>query len=212
MVNFMLKIGVLAFQGDVIEHISALKKAGENLNISLEIIEVRTSSDLDGLNGIVLPGGESTTISMLLEREGMLSKMKKIPAIFGTCAGLILMAKEVGGSMEGQKFLELMDVEVERNAYGSQLDSFESRLECELTGDVKIIFIRAPKIKNIGKNVKIIGRIASNGEPVMVLQKEKNKFYLGATCHPELTTSKVHEYFLKETGKLKKTKTAPRDV
>lgn len=203
-VGFMLKIGVLAFQGDVIEHMLALKKAGESQNMHVEIIEVRNARDLEGLAGLIIPGGESTTMSMLLEREAMLEKMKKIPAIFGTCAGLILMAKEVGGAMEGQKSLELMDVSVERNAYGSQLDSFESKLECELVGDTKIIFIRAPKITKIGKNAKVIGRIASNGEPVIILQKEKDKFYLGATCHPELTTPKVHEYFLKEAQKLEK--------
>ncbi|MFH1306826.1 MAG: pyridoxal 5'-phosphate synthase glutaminase subunit PdxT [Candidatus Micrarchaeota archaeon] len=194
----MLKIGVLALQGNVVEHSNALAKASRETGINIEIRQVRKKEELEGLDGIILPGGESTTLSLLLEKGGMIEKLKEVRAVFGTCAGLILMAKNANGKVEGQKGINVMDIEVERNAYGSQLDSFESELNCELLNDEKIMFIRAPKIKKIGKNVKIIAKLAKSGGAVIVEERNGGKFYLGAACHPELSTSRVHEYFLKK--------------
>ena len=123
------------------------------------------------------------------------------------------MAKEVDGNAQGQQGLGVMDVGVSRNAYGSQIDSFESRLEPEeskagaggpepinLTGRLRIPFIRAPKITRVDEaaGVKVLARLPSSGEPVIVEQKLPGRFYLGAACHPEIKTTKVHEYFLQE--------------
>ncbi|HQT45133.1 MAG TPA: pyridoxal 5'-phosphate synthase glutaminase subunit PdxT [Candidatus Micrarchaeota archaeon] len=139
----MIKIGILALQGDVREHGECLKRAagvlGMNTNSpggkagsagkNVEIAMVRTATDLDNLDGIILPGGESTTMWKLLVRHGMVEKLKKVPCVFGTCAGLILMSKHIEGKIEGQESLGLMDCAVSRNAYGPQIDSFEAVIE-----------------------------------------------------------------------------------
>lgn len=198
----MLQIGVLALQGDVAEHLEATRQAAQKGKLPVSLRTVRTAGELAGLHGLLLPGGESTTLSLLLQKNGMLEPMKEIPGLFGTCAGLILMAKEVEGKVEGQKGLEAMDVSVDRNAYGSQVDSFESVLEKaegELDfGKTKIPFIRAPKITRVGGGVRVLAKHPTTGEPVIVQQELPGKFYLGATCHPEMRTGKAHEYFLKK--------------
>ncbi len=198
----MLEIGVLALQGDVAEHIQAARHASEKKKMQIRLRTVRTAQELAGLQGLLLPGGESTTLSLLLQKNSMLEPMKEIPGLFGTCAGLILMAKQVEGMVEGQKGLELMDVSVGRNAYGSQMDSFESIIECTGKGldlgKAKIPFIRAPKIIRVGAGVSILSKHPTTGEPVMVEEKMAGKFYLGAACHPEMVTSKAHEYFLEQ--------------
>jgi len=167
-----IRIGVLALQGAFIEHIEVLAKLG------VDFSEVRTKADLKGLDGLIIPGGESTTINLLIGE--IKSAMKGLP-IFGTCAGAILLAQH-----------GFINIEIERNAYGSQLESFEDDFEfqgCKIHG----IFIRAPKIKKTGQNVKILAR-NSKKEPVLVQEGK----YLAATFHPELTKdTKVHEYFLK---------------
>ena len=128
----------------------------------------------------------------------MFDTLKKIPNIFGTCAGLILMAKKVQGAVNQQIGLELMDIEVDRNAYGTQYDSFESKLNSEILDDETIMFIRAPKINKIDKNkVKILATLPETNEPVLIEQRTDKHFLLGATCHPEFNTTKIHEYFLK---------------
>ncbi|PIT84890.1 pyridoxal 5'-phosphate synthase glutaminase subunit PdxT [Candidatus Micrarchaeota archaeon CG10_big_fil_rev_8_21_14_0_10_45_29] len=199
----MLKIGVLALQGNVIEHVKAMQKASEACGIEAQVVQARDAQDLEGLDAIILPGGESTTLSLLLERAGMLGLLKEINAIFGTCAGLILMAKKANGKIEGQKGLELMDVEIDRNAYGSQLDSFESVLSCALLDDEKIMFIRAPKIKSIGAGVNVLAKLPDGGAAIIEQEKE-GKYYLGAACHPEMSTCKIHEYFLQKAKEMKK--------
>src|SRR3989338_8935841 len=146
------KIGVLAFHGDVEEHLRALKKASENLKLNTDINTVRTKVDLLGLNGLIIPGGESTTLQKLCEREGMFGEIKKIKNIFGTCAGAILLAKTVRNKKKDQKTLELMDIETDRNAYGKQRDSFEEKI-ATCMGDMTAVFIRAPRILSAGKGV-----------------------------------------------------------
>ena len=198
----MLEIGVLALQGDVAEHLEAARQAGAKTKIPMRLRTVRTADELAGLHGLLLPGGESTTLSLLLQKNAMIEPMRKIPGLLGTCAGLILMAKEVEGKSAEQECLGVLDVRVDRNAYGSQVDSFESALEKagegapDLTGKLRIPFIRAPKIVRVGEGVHVLARHPNTGEPVIVQQKQAGKFYLGAACHPEMRTSRMHEYFL----------------
>lgn len=198
-----LRIGILALQGDVQEHHKAVLKAVENLSIDAQVLLIRTSEELDGLDALVMPGGESTTLSLLLEKEKMFEKIDKIPFLFGTCAGLIMLSKDVEGLVEGQKTLGLLDVTVSRNAYGRQVDSFSSSLDSSILDDEEVMFIRAPKIKRVGEKVEILARYKN--EPVIVEQREEDQYLLGATCHPEMCTTRVHEYFLRKvlesTGK-----------
>lgn len=148
-----MKIGILALQGDVREHEKCLMEAAATLGmkaglpgekagnskekpggkgIAIDIIHARTEADLAGLGGIILPGGESTTMWKLLVRHGMVEKLKKVPCVFGTCAGLILMSSHAEGKIEGQGTLGLLDCPVLRNAYGSQIESFEAEIEISL--------------------------------------------------------------------------------
>ncbi len=189
------RVGVLAFQGDVIEHKRALAEAGKKLGIELGVVEVRKKNELASLDGLVIPGGESTTISKLIWMEGMEDGIGKIRKIFGTCAGAILLAKKVNGAEDGQKFLSLMNIEVSRNAYGPQTESFEREIETKL-GKVKGVFIRAPIIGGIGAGVKVLAEF--EGKPIAVEQKAGEHVYIALTFHPELAgETKFHEHFLK---------------
>lgn len=191
--KYSKNIGVLAFHGDVIEHIKATQIAAKILDLQLEAIEVRTLGDLSKIDGLIIPGGESTTLHKLCERENMFESMKKIRNIFGTCAGAILLAKKIQNKIQDQKTLELMDIDIDRNAYGRQTDSFEIPIKSAF-GNLNAVFIRAPKIQKVGKDVKVL---AQYGEEVIACeQKRQDCFYLAACFHPELTTSLFHEYFL----------------
>lgn len=191
----ILSIGVLAFHGDVIEHIQALSEAAKKLKKDIKIVEVRAKEDLKGLKGLIIPGGESTTLYKLSIREGIFEDLKKVPAIFGTCAGAIMLAKQVLHKSLGQKTLELLDIEIDRNAYGRQTDSFTQKIETEL-GSIEAVFIRAPRIKKIGRGVKIL---AKNGDEVIACEERVGgNYYLAVCFHPELTTSVFHEYFLEK--------------
>ena len=194
MTNFK-KIGILALQGGVSEHINATKKAAKNLNIECEIIEVRTKEQLAGLNALIIPGGESTVLQKLCERAGIFEEIKKIKNIFGTCAGTIMLAKKIYNKEEGQRTLELMDIEVDRNAYGRQLDSFEKDVETKL-GNMHAIFIRAPKITKISEKTEIL--VNDKNEIIACEQRDNGNYYLATTFHPELTTTQFHEYFLRQ--------------
>ncbi len=188
-----LKIGILAFHGDVIEHVDAAYEAAQNLELPIEAIEVRTTADLKDLDALIIPGGESTTLQKLCEREGMFPAMRKVKNIFGTCAGAILLAKKVRGKAYDQRTLALMDIEVERNAYGRQNESFEKNIVTHV-GKIKATFIRAPKIVRVGKGVAVL---AKDGEEIFACeQRVRDKYYLALSFHPELTTTKFHEYFL----------------
>ena len=151
-----MKIGVLALQGAVAEHIRMIELAGA------EGVAIKTVEQLNDIDGIILPGGESTTIGRLMRTYGFIeplqefSKQKK--PIFGTCAGLILIAKEITG--QDQKHLQLMDITVARNAFGRQRESFETDLVVEgIADDVRAVFIRAPLIEQVGKDVQCSSRV-----------------------------------------------------
>lgn len=180
-----MRVGVLGLQGDVSEHVEALKR----LN-SIDVAIVKKASDLKNVDRLVIPGGESTTVGKLIQKYGINKAIKKMP-IFGTCTGAILLAKSVD---TGQFSLGLIDIDVERNAYGRQKESFEAEISIPVLGKEKFkaVFIRAPVIKKVGKNVEVLADF--NGAPVLVRQGA----LLAATFHPELTAdARLHEYFLK---------------
>lgn len=191
----MKTIGVLAFHGDVIEHINATKSASKNLHLDIEVVPVRTKDIIHTLDALIIPGGESTTLHKLCEREGMWEKMKQIKNIFGTCAGAIMLSKHVSHKTHDQKTLELMDIEIDRNAYGRQTESFEKDIKTSL-GNIHAVFIRAPKITSVGKEVKILAK--NNDEVIACEQKIGENYYLAACFHPELTSTIFHEYFIKK--------------
>jgi 5'-phosphate synthase pdxT subunit len=185
-----LRIGVLALQGDVREHIETLTK------LACETVEVRKSEDLNDISGLILPGGESTTISKLIDifslREPILEFIKSGKATLGTCAGMITLAKDVLDSASGQQSLGLMDISVRRNAFGSQLDSFEQVIDFDGT-NLNVAFIRAPIVERVGEAVKVLSKL-SDGRVVAVRQQNM----LATSFHPEITGETfVHEYFLK---------------
>ena len=190
----MKRIGVLALQGDVDEHINALLKASEKIDTPVQVVEVRTPQEAEGIDGIIIPGGESTAISLLMERAGLFEPVRKVRKIMGTCAGAIMLAKKVEGATQSQRFLSLMDMAISRNAYGSQLDSFEALLDTKF-GEVNGVFIRAPRITAIlGSRVKPLAFYRE--ETVAAYQQEGERHYIATTFHPELTTTKFHEFFI----------------
>jgi pyridoxal 5'-phosphate synthase pdxT subunit len=181
------RIGVLAIQGDFRAHAEALEDAGA------EAIEVRKPAQLEGLDGLVLPGGESTTFLKFLDRDGFLESLRKFVAekpAFGTCAGCILLARNV--SHPPQESLGAMDISVERNAYGRQIDSAIQTGETNLPGGpLEMVYIRAPRIAQVGPSVEVMAQ--RDGFPVLV--REGN--LLAATFHPELSTDRrVHQFFI----------------
>jgi 5'-phosphate synthase pdxT subunit len=187
---YIMKIGVLALQGAVREHCNSLADCG------VEPIEVKYKEQLSEVEGIIIPGGESTTVGKLLVRHEMLSLLTEMGRkgfpIFGTCTGLILLAKEINGS--DQPRLGLMDITVERNAFGRQIASFEADLDIAELGPEKFhaIFIRAPYIAKAAQEVSIMSRL--DGKILMARQGK----LLAAAFHPELTTDlRIHQYFVK---------------
>ncbi|MDT3700204.1 MAG: pyridoxal 5'-phosphate synthase glutaminase subunit PdxT [Thermincola sp.] len=191
-----MRVGVLALQGAFIEHEKALN------NLECSAVQVRKPEHLDGLDGLIIPGGESTTIGKLMVEFNLLAPIKeKAEAgmhIFGTCAGLILLAKDIVNS--DQPRLGLMNIVAHRNAFGRQVDSFETDLKVKGIEDepVRAIFIRAPYIEQARESVEVLARI----DDKIVLAREKN--FLAAAFHPELTQdSRIHQLFLDEIGKRK---------
>ena len=191
-----MKIGVLALQGDFAMHAKALARcSGDGGRSKVEVVEVRKPEQLEDVDGLVMPGGESTTLLKLLDAGGFVPALENFHArgkpVFGTCAGLILLACEV--TNPAQLSLGLIDVGVERNAYGRQRESFEATGTATLDGSpapVEMVFIRAPRIRRVGDGVETLARHA--GEPVLARQGT----ILVATFHPELTDDPaVHEYF-----------------
>jgi len=189
-----MKIGVLALQGGVSEHVSATLGAARKLGIQCDVVQVRTKEDLGGLDALIIPGGESTVLHKLCEREGIFTELKGVRNIFGTCAGAIMLAKTIRHAEAGQKTLGVMDIEMGRNAYGRQAESFEETLNTRL-GQVHAVFIRAPRILGTGSGVAVLAE--RNGEAV-ACEQERDGCFLLATCfHPELATTAFHEYFLR---------------
>lgn len=216
----MRKVGVLALQGAFEEHIKYLREAAKSLNSLLQVIDVRTPSVLSSCDALVIPGGESTAISLIAERTGMLKPLLDFVAserpIWGTCAGLIFLARQVVGAKPGQHILGAMDIEVQRNAFGRQLDSFETVLDFPQIEKFPVVFIRAPIVSGLHPGLpsnsenfvlvssneygnpaklEVLSRIESTGRIVAVRQGSK----LGTSFHPELTGDiRFHKWFLSE--------------
>lgn len=187
-----LTIGVLAVQGGFIEHQRMIEKLGATA------VPVRRTQHLSGIDGIILPGGESTTMSKLLDISEMLEPLREalrngLPA-FGTCAGLILLASEILDTRADAHNLGALDITVRRNAFGRQADSFETTLPfAEVDGEVDAVFIRAPQVENVGAQAEAISQLRDG---TVVGVKQGN--VIGTSFHPELTAdTRVHEYFLK---------------
>lgn len=185
----MTRIGVLALQGDFREHLKAFRAVGT------AAVPVKTEGDLEHAEALVLPGGESTTIGFLLAEHGMLDPIRKrigggMP-VWGTCAGAILLAREVVGGDVPK--LRVLDAVVHRNAYGRQVDSFEEDVAVEGVGNIRGVFIRAPVIEAVGDGVRVLSE--QNGRPVAVRQSR----ILATTFHPELTEDRsLHKYFVED--------------
>jgi len=184
----MARIGVLALQGDFEAHAKVL------LGLGSEVVEVRRVAQREGLDGLVIPGGESTTVLNLMADEPWFPALKRFKegggALMGTCAGAILLAREVVNP--AQPSLGLLDATVERNAFGRQVESFETTLEApQLGGTIEAVFIRAPRFQALGPKVQSLA--AYRGEPDLVREGR----VLAMTFHPELTRdAKLHAYFL----------------
>jgi len=186
-------IGVLALQGDVAEHLAALRAAGSRA------VPVRRPAELDDVSGLVIPGGESTTISKLAVIFGLMEPLRKrvgagLPA-FGSCAGMIMLAERVVGGIDAQDTLGGIDMTVRRNAFGRQVESFES--DITLSGvpgpDFRAVFIRAPWVEQTGSGVEIIGTESGTGRIVAVRQGPA----LATAFHPELTPDlRIHKLFV----------------
>jgi 5'-phosphate synthase pdxT subunit len=188
-----MKIGVLALQGDFSEHIAMLKKLG------VETAEVRLASQLDDLNGLIIPGGESTTIGKLAEDFGLMEPLRTFGskrAIWGTCAGAIFLSKD---ARRAQPLLEIMDITVERNAFGSQVDSFETDLDIaplkqatQTDTPYHAVFIRAPIIESVSGNASILSALPDG----RIVAAQQGKL-LATSFHPELTADmRFHKYFI----------------
>ena len=191
----MKKVGVLSLQGDFAAHAAALARAGA------EPVLVRDREEFDAIDGLVIPGGESTTMLKLLHYDGLMDRLVEFgraKPVFGTCAGAILIAAEV--SNPAQESLRLMDIGVERNAYGRQIDSRVAQIDPEpeflqrtAPGKLEAVFIRAPVIRRVNGGARILAWY--DGDPVLVEQGR----HMAATFHPELTAdSRVHELFLEK--------------
>ncbi len=191
-----MKIGVLALQGDFAEHLAILKRLGA------ETAAVRLPAQLDGLDGLIIPGGESTTIGKLAAHYGLVEPLRRFGqerAIWGTCAGAIFLAKDARRAKEGQPLLGLMDITVERNAFGSQVDSFETDLDVPALcsnghcAPFHAVFIRAPLIESVQAGARVL---ASLPDGRIVAAREGR--WLATSFHPELTgDDRFHAYFLK---------------
>jgi 5'-phosphate synthase pdxT subunit len=191
----MKRVGVLSLQGDFAAHAAALKRAGA------EPVLVREREQFASIDGLIIPGGESTTMLKLLRYDGLMETLAEFGVrkpVFGTCAGAILLAERVMNP--AQESLGLMDIDIERNAYGRQIDSHVSVIDAEpefarraAPGPLEAVFIRAPKIRRVGGAAKVLARHA--GDPVLVEQGN----LLAATFHPELTGDlRIHKLFLEK--------------
>jgi 5'-phosphate synthase pdxT subunit len=195
-----INIGILAVQGDVAENILATKMAIEELGMQGVVTEVKTPEQISDLDGLVIPGGESTVIGTLSLVNGSLKKIKEKIAsgmpVFGICAGMILLSKKAKDRVVGetnQPLLDFLDVKIERNAFGRQKDSFESEISLDKIGIIKFlgVFIRAPSIVDAGKDVEVLSKFNEK----IIAVKQGN--IIGTAFHPELTGDiSLHKYFV----------------
>ena len=191
-----MQVGVLALQGAFAAHSDCLTSIG------VQSIEVRTPEQLNSVDALLMPGGESSTMSQLLESSGLFDPISTRIAdgmpVFGTCAGMILLSSEILDGRSDQRSFSAIDISVRRNAFGRQVDSFESAINSSV-GDFHGVFIRAPRIERVGEEVEVLGSI--NDEPVLVRQGN----VLAASFHPELSNdARLHEYFVSITANRKK--------
>jgi 5'-phosphate synthase pdxT subunit len=189
-------VGVLALQGDFREHESMLQSLG------VATRRVRTVEDLEGIDALVIPGGESTTMSNLALRWGLMEPLRELvrgglPA-FGSCAGMIMLADRIEGGRPDQETIGGLDVTVLRNAFGRQVDSFEADLDIPVLGErpVHAVFIRAPWVEQAGESVEVLGRVSSGPAAGRIVAVRQGHL-LATSFHPELTgDTRVHEYFV----------------
>ena len=183
-----MQVGVLALQGAFAAHSDCLRSIG------VESVEVRNPQELSNVDALLMPGGESSTMSQLLESSGLFDPIATRVAegmpIFGTCAGMILLASEILDGRSDQRSFSAIDISVRRNAFGRQVDSFEATISTDV-GDFQGVFIRAPRIERVGADVQVLGSIGD--EPVLVRQGN----VLAASFHPELSgDARLHQYFV----------------
>jgi 5'-phosphate synthase pdxT subunit len=195
-----MKIGVLALQGDFAEHLAMLRR------LDVAATPVRLPGQLAGLDGLIIPGGESTTIGKLAVAYGLLAPIRQMvaagKAVWGTCAGMILLAREATDGIPGQPLIGVMDIVVRRNAFGRQVDSFELDINVPVLGETPFhaVFIRAPLIEQVGPGVQVLARLPATGggptsEGRIVAIRQGN--LLATAFHPELTDDlRFHQYFL----------------
>lgn len=184
-----MRIGVLALQGAFREHQKILAACG------IETVQIRKKTQLEGISGLIIPGGESTTIGKLMNEFALFEPLREMGKdglpVFGTCAGLILLAKIINGFEQTR--LNLMDISVERNAFGRQVDSFEADLEIPVLGaqPYRAVFIRAPYVTDVGSGVQVLAKYE---EKIVLVRQGK---FLAAAFHPELTGDvRLHRYFI----------------
>lgn len=195
-----MKVGVLALQGDVREHINALAECG------VDSLPVRTASEIASIDGLILPGGESTTIAKLARSFDLFdlisSRIKDGLPTYGSCAGMILLANELIDGAVGQETFGGLDVKVRRNAFGRQVDSFETDLPFAGVGDVHAVFIRAPWVETTHDGVEVLAAVEIEGTSHPVAVRQKN--IMATSFHPELTgDNRVHRYFATEILKVR---------
>ena len=191
-----MKVGVLALQGDVREHIQSLLECG------VQAFPVRRSSEIESIDALILPGGESTTIAQLAEvfdvYELIKGRIAQGMPVYGSCAGMILLAKEILDAKVGQKTFGGLDITVRRNAFGRQVDSFESDIPFAdgSTDLIRAVFIRAPWVEKVGESVQILASVDSH--PVAV----RTRTALATSFHPELTgDNRIHRYFIEQVAR-----------
>ena len=191
-----MKVGVLALQGDVREHVSSLIACG------VDPITVRRSSEIDQIDALVLPGGESTTIAQLSEVFDIYDQIRSRIAdgmpVYGSCAGMILLANEILDAKVGQKTFGGLNITVRRNAFGRQVDSFESDISFKDGSSdlIRAVFIRAPWVEKVGEDVEVLATVDTH--PVAV----RSKTLLATSFHPELTGDhRIHRYFIEEVAR-----------
>lgn len=191
-----MKVGVLALQGDVREHIAALRSC------EVEAVAVRRASEIESIDALVLPGGESTTIAQLADVFGIFdlikNKINNGMPVYGSCAGMILLADQILDAKEGQKSFGGLDITVRRNAFGRQVDSFESDIAFADGSDelIRAVFIRAPWVEKVSDSVQVLAAI--DNHPVAV----RSKTALATSFHPEITgDNRIHRYFIEQVAR-----------